>query len=60
MYMDVLVKPTTKKTPFMLHVSLFPAPHNACGTYLGDENGPDSIANDCKMSDILSPKMMRW
>jgi hypothetical protein len=50
--MDVLMKPTTKKTPFVLHVILFPAPHNACGTYAGDKNGPDSIVNDSKSAII--------
>ena len=58
--MGVLVEPIVNITPFVAHERLFPAPHNACGTCAGAASGPDIIAKDCKMSDMLIPKIMRW
>lgn len=46
--------------PFILHVTLLPAAHKACGTIIGGANGPVMIANECKISAMLRPKMMRW
>lgn len=51
--------PVVMINPLTLQVAAFPTAQGDCGVPDGGAKGPVMRARDCKMSEMLSPKMMR-
>ena len=59
MYIGTATDAKTMLKPFASHSRVFPMAHGDLVVPLGAANGPVSSANDCTMSDMLSPKIIR-
>jgi len=58
-YIGTATDPNTMLKPFTSQSRVFPIVHGDSVVPLGDANGPVSKANDCRISDMLSPKIIR-
>ena len=57
--MGTAAVPKIMLKPFASQSRKLPIPHGDCVIPLGTANGPVSKANDCRISDMLSPKRIR-
>ena len=59
MYIGTAAVPEIMLIPFASQSPTLPIPHGEFAVPLGIANGPVSKANDCRISDMLSPKIIR-